>query len=113
MKHAKWIAHRLFCGLGPHRNSSADFLSPQVPTLFARHPGKGKQRGALRRFDKMFGSQASTAGSAVSPGSQVESTPASQYSPVSLQYSPASLPSQLESASGRRPTRSKGINSSA
>ena len=28
----------------------------------SRHQGKGKQRGALQRFGKMFGSQASTAG---------------------------------------------------
>ena len=42
-------------------------------------------------LDRIFGSQASTAGSAVSPGSQVDSTPASQFSPVSPQYSPASL----------------------
>ena len=113
MQHARWIAHRLYRGFGTHRNSSADFIPPQAPTPFARHPGKGKQRGALRRFDQMFGSQVSTAGSAVSPGSQVDSTPASQFSPVSPQYSPPSQPSQLESASGRRPTRSKGINSSA
>ena len=98
MQHAKWIAHRLYRGLGPHRNSSADFIPPQDPTPFARHPGKGKQRGALRRFDRMFGSQASTAGSAVSPGSQVDSTPASQFPPVSPQYSPAS-PSQPASVS--------------
>ena len=91
MQHAKWIAHRLYRGLGPHRNSSADFIQLQAPPPFARHPGKGKQCGALRRFHKIFGSQASTAGSAVSPGSQVDSTLASQYSPVSPQYSPASL----------------------
>ena len=113
VQHAKWIAHRLYRGLGPQRNSSADFIPPRDPTPFARHPGKGKQRGALRRFDRMFGSQASTAGSAVSPGSQMDSTPASQFSPVSPQYSPASLPSQPESVSGRRPTRSKGTISSA
>ena len=113
MQHAKWIAHRLYRGLGPHRNSSADFIPPQASTPFARNPGKGKQRGALRRFDRMFGSQASTAGSAVSPGSQVDSTPASQSSPVSPQDSPASQPSQPELISGRRPTRSKGTNSSA
>ena len=113
VQHAKWISHRSYRGLGPHRNSSADIIPPKAPTPFARHLGKGKQRGALRRFDRMFGSQASTAGSAVSPGSQVDSTPASQFSPVSPQYSPASLPSQPESASGRRPTRSKGTISSA
>ena len=113
VKHAKWIAHRLYRGLGPHRISSADFIPPQASTPFARNPGKGKQRGALRRFDRMFGSQASAAGSAVSPGSQVDSNPASPFSPVSPLYSPASQPGQLESVSGRRPTRSKGINSSA
>ena len=92
VQHAKFIAHRLYRGLGPHRNSAADFISPENPAPFARHPGKGKQRGVFRRFDKMFCSQASTAGSAVSPGSQVDGTPASQSSPVSPQYSPASQP---------------------
>ena len=56
----------------------------------------------------MFGSQASTAGSAISPGSQVDGTPASQFSPVSPQYFPASLPSQPESVSGRRPHEEQG-----
>ena len=83
MQHAKRIAHRLYRGLGPHHNSSADFILPQALTPFARHPVKVKQRGALRHFNKMFGSQASIAGSAASPGSQVESIPASQFSPVS------------------------------
>ena len=113
VQHAKWIAHRLYRGLGPHRNSSADFIPPQASTPFARNPGKGKQRGALRRFDRMFGSQASTAGSAISPGSQVDGTPASQFSPVSPQYFPASQPSQPGSVSDLRPMRSKRINSSA
>ena len=112
VRHAKWIAHRLHRGLGPYRNSSADFLPPQAPTPFARHPGKGKQRGALRRFDRMFGSQASAAGSAVSPGSQLDSTPASQFSPVSPRYSPASQLSQPGSVSDRRPMMSKRIDSS-
>ena len=113
VQHANRIAHRLYRGLGSHHNSSADFIPPQAPTPFARHPGKNKQRGALRRFDKMFGSQASTAGSAVSPGSPVDSTPASQFPPVSPQYSPASQPSEPGSVSGRCPTKSKGISSSA
>ena len=46
--------------------------------LSARHPGEGKQRGALRRFDKMFGSRPSLP----------KSTQASQSSPASPQYSP-------------------------
>ena len=31
VQHAKWIAHRLYRGLGPHRDSSAGFLPPQSP----------------------------------------------------------------------------------
>ena len=109
---------------------SAGFLPPQAPAPFSRHPGKGKQRGALRRFDKMFDSQTSTVGSAVSTGSQFDHTPASQFSPVSPpysqfgstpasqsspvspQYSPASL-SQPAPVSDRRPRKSKGPSSSA
>ena len=87
VQHAKWIAHRLYRGLGPHRDSSAGFLPPQAPAPFSRHPGKGKQRGALRRFDRMFDSQTSKVGSAVSTGSQFDQTPASQFSPVSPPYS--------------------------
>ena len=64
--------------------------------LSARHPGEGKQRGALRRFDKMFGSRPSLP----------KSTQASQSSPVSPQYSPAST--QLGSVSDRRPQREEG-----
>ena len=60
VQHAKWIAHRLYRGLGPHRDSSAGFLPPRAPASFSRNPGKGKQRGALRRFDKMFDSLTST-----------------------------------------------------
>ena len=45
--------------------------------------------------------------------SHVDSTPASQFSPVSPQYSPASQPSEPGSVSDRRPPRSKGIRSSA
>ena len=130
VQHAKWIAHRLYRGLGPHRDSSAGFLPPQAPAPFSRNPGKGKQRGALRRFDRMFDSQTSTVGSAVSTGSQFgptpasqfsplsplysqfSSTPASQSSPVSPQYSPVS-PSQPAPGSARRPGRSKGLSSSA
>ena len=130
VQHAKWIAHRLYRGLGPHRDSSAGFLPPQAPAPFSRHPGKGKQRGALRRFDRMFDSQTSTVGSAVSTGSQFDHTPASQFSPVSPpysqfssapasqsspvspQYSPASL-SQPAPVSDRRPRKRTGPGSSA
>ena len=41
VQHAKWIAHRLYRGLGPHRDSSAGFLPPQAPAPFSRNPGKG------------------------------------------------------------------------
>ena len=87
VQHAKWIAHRLYRGLGPHRDSSAGFLPPQAPAPFSRNPGKGKKRGALRRFDRTYDSQTSTVGSAVSTGSQFDHTPASQFSPVSPPYS--------------------------
>ena len=130
IQHAKWIAHRLYRGLGPHRDSSAGFLPPQAPAPFSRHPGNGKQRGALRRFDRMFDSQTSKVGSAVSTGSQFDQTPASQFSPVSPpysqfssapasqsspvspQYSPASI-SQPAPVSDRRPRKRKGLSSSA
>jgi hypothetical protein len=108
VQHAKWIAHLLYRDLGPHRNSSADFIPPQAATLFARNPGKGKQSGALRRFDRMFGSQASIAGSAVSPGSQVDSTPASQSSPVSPQYLPHRCPAILHQSQAGAPRGARG-----
>jgi len=73
---------------------------PQAPTPFARHPAKGQQRGALRRFDSMFGRRPSTASAAMPPGSPVNVVPASQSSPVSPQYSPASQPSLNRSRTG-------------
>ena len=106
------------------------FLPPQAPAPFSRNPGEGKQRSALRHFDRMFDSQTRTVGSAVSTGSQFDQTPASQFSPVSPpysqfsstpasqsspvspQYSPAS-PSQPAPVSDRRPRRRKGPSSSA
>ena len=112
VQHAKWIAHRWYRGLKPHLNSAADSIPPQATTSFARHPGK--QRGALRRFDKIFGSEPSTASAAMLPGSPVNRTQASVFSRVAAVL-PASQPtsSQLEPVPDRRPWKRKGIKSSA
>jgi hypothetical protein len=40
------------------------FIGLEMVTHFARRPGNGKQRGALGRFDNMFGSQPSAASAA-------------------------------------------------
>jgi len=98
----------------PEYNEWEEEAPFQRKALPAPHPGKAKQHGAFRRFDKMFGSQPSTTSAAMSLGSQVDGTPASQ-SPVSPQYSPASQPtsSQLEPVLDRRPRKRKGIKSSA
>merc|ERR1712185_878020 len=91
-------ASQFCCGL---------FHSATSPTPFARHPGNGKQRGALGRFAKTCGSQPSTASAAMSSGSQVDGTPSSQSCPVSPQYFPTSQQmstSQLEPVLDRRPS---------
>ena len=74
VQHAKWIAHRLFRGIGPHRSSSNGRIPPPAPAP-PSGKGRGKQRGHLRRFHSMFCSPTNVSSSAA-PNSQVGSAKA-------------------------------------
>ena len=90
VQHAKWIAHRLFRGVGPHRTSSAGPIPPPAPAP-PPSSGRGKQRGHLRRFNNMFCSPTDVSASAAPSGSHVGSARAqrgkSSSQPSSNQYS--------------------------
>ena len=75
VQHAKWIAHRIYRGLGPHRSSSNGRIPPPAPAP-PSGKGRGKQRGHLHRFNSMFCDPTNVSASAAPSNSNVGSATA-------------------------------------